>query len=122
MTVFLSLCYAEYRAFWLEIKPKDSDPLQIKSNLDPDAYRVYYPQPPGTLIKYTETWMCRGRTNAVPICKSPKEIAAELAEQNGSENTSLPPGASPPSIPASVPPPSAPTNESLERKPASVNN
>jgi len=75
--LLVSLARAEYRAFWLEIKPANGEVQKIKSSLDPDQYPGYFPIPAGAQIKYTETWMCRGRTNGVSICKSPSEIKAE---------------------------------------------
>jgi len=82
--LIVSLAHAEYRAFWLEIKPLSGDPQRVKSTLDPDQYPGYFPVPQGAQVKYTETWMCKGRTNGQEICKSPLEIKAEKeAEQQG---------------------------------------
>lgn len=90
---------AEYRAFLLQIQsaptpaqapttsPATEPALTVKSSLDPEQYRYYYHVPPGAKISYTETWMCPSRNLAQsqykrtvgfdPVCKSPKELAAE---------------------------------------------
>lgn len=93
----LTFANAEYRAFWLQIKPKVGDISMVKSCLDPDQYRGYFHVPDEATVTYTETWMCRGRTDRRPICKSPKEMAAELAEEaaaKAAENAQAPQSAS----------------------------
>lgn len=88
--------FAEYRAFLLQIKtPGVEQATSFKSSLDPEQYRYYYNVGPGVKISYAETWMCppRGipesqyrRTIAYdPICKSPKELAAEKAAAAAAE-------------------------------------
>ena len=82
---------AEYRAFLLQLKSSESEtPTQVKSYLDPEQYRSYYHVKPETIISYTETWMCPPREESAslykrtvgfdPICKSPKEIAADKVQ------------------------------------------
>jgi hypothetical protein len=81
--------FAEYRAFLLEIKSADGQSTRtVKSNLDPLQYPAFYPLKTGETISYTDTWMCEGRTGGKPLCKSPKEVAAEAA---GADETSLEP-------------------------------
>lgn len=69
---------AEYRAFWIEIaSPDGSQKKLVKSTLDPFQYIGYHPVPEGYSALYTETWMCKGRTNGQTICPSPKELEAQ---------------------------------------------
>ncbi len=68
---------AEYRMFLLQITGSDGKPkAQIRSNLDPDQYRGYYPLKEGETITYTDTWMCWDRTNDKPACPSPRDLAS----------------------------------------------
>jgi hypothetical protein len=65
---------AEYRAFLLKISSQDGQDFRlVKSNLDPEQYGTYYPLRAGERVQYTETWMCRGRTNLeTEVCDNPK--------------------------------------------------
>ena len=82
LALLMSNAFAEYRAFWLEIKPPSGESVRVKSTLDPDQYVGYFPQAAGTHIKYTETWMCRGRTDNLPMCKSPSELSSDSTTAN----------------------------------------
>jgi hypothetical protein len=64
---------AEYRVFSLKIESPDGhDVRQVNSNLDPEQYVRYYPIKPNYKISYSNTWMCKGRTNQLPYCPDPK--------------------------------------------------
>jgi hypothetical protein len=64
---------AEYRVFALKIEsPDGQDVRQIQSNLDPEQYVRYYPLKPNYRISYSETWMCKGRTDHKEFCANPK--------------------------------------------------
>ncbi len=99
---------AEYRAFLLQIKsPEEETPKLVKSSLDPKQYRGYYPLKSNETITYIDTWRCSGRTGGLlPICKSPKELAAEKAETDSAAG-----------LPSSRPDETT-TSKSPERKPA----
>lgn len=56
----------------------------VISNLDPQQYTGYYPLEMGEKIKYTATWMCKGRTNGKEYCQNPR-LKTE-AEPQGSLN------------------------------------
>lgn len=72
--------YAEYRAFLLEIT-EGQDKRLVKSSLDPEQYRGYYPVSENAQITYIDTWMCYGRTGGVhEICPSPTEIKNRQAQ------------------------------------------
>ncbi len=74
---------AEYRAFWIEIaSPDGSQKKMVKSNLDPLQYVGYHTIPEGHSVLYTETWMCKGRTNGQTICPSPKELESQRQPAN----------------------------------------
>ena len=78
---FSGVARAEYRSFLLQIKSADGKETQVvKSTLDPDQYRGYHPTAKTDQIIYLETWKCKGNTANLPICKSPREIAADVAE------------------------------------------
>ncbi len=78
---FSDRAWAEYRSFLLQIKSSDGKESKIvKSTLDPDQYRGYFPTAPTDQITYLETWKCKGNTANLPMCKSPREIAADVAE------------------------------------------
>jgi hypothetical protein len=69
---------AEYRVFILEITSSDGNSVrQIESTLDPDQYPGYHPLKAGEKIRYTQTWMCRGRTGSLPTCPNPRSLAGE---------------------------------------------
>lgn len=70
---------AEYRVFQLIIY-SDSE-KQVLSNLDPEQYIRYYPILKGEKIKYTTTWMCKGRTNGKEYCPNPR-LKPEVSEQD----------------------------------------
>lgn len=100
---------AEYRAFELKISKKD-DPEDFRlvlSTLDPLQYYGYYNVKENELVQYTRTWMCKGKTSEKPICRDPKEIAAEEAELNSptapevNPNNSTPNQSESPRAPAS---------------------
>lgn len=88
---------AEYRAFELKISKKD-DPEDFRlvlSTLDPLQYYGYYNVKENELVQYTRTWMCKGKTSEKPICRDPKEIAAEEAELNQQSNPPTEPAVNP---------------------------
>lgn len=112
ITFIGSVVFAEYRVFELQIykettpaaeeqsevlsaDPTDSQRApqseaqveQIKtviSNLDPEQYKGYFPLEMGEKIKYTATWMCKGRTNGKEYCQNPRLKTED--EQQGSLN------------------------------------
>ncbi|PIS09840.1 MAG: hypothetical protein COT73_12600 [Bdellovibrio sp. CG10_big_fil_rev_8_21_14_0_10_47_8] len=65
---------AEYRVFNLQITSADGTQIHtVQSTLDPDQYRGYYVVPEGSSIIYTQTWMCRGRTDHFrKLCDNPQ--------------------------------------------------
>lgn len=76
-------CKAEYRVFQIEIityetpqepkrEPAAIDSKVLLSNLDPEQYVGYFPIKSDQQIKYTDTWMCPGRTNGKDFCPNPK--------------------------------------------------
>lgn len=92
---FNYLANAEYRVFQLHIykeSPPTGNPTTtspspaenqqpnsntnnskiIISNLDPEQFVGYYPLLPGEKIKYTDTWLCPGRTSYKDYCKNPR--------------------------------------------------
>ncbi|MCE3009362.1 MAG: hypothetical protein LW875_01960 [Proteobacteria bacterium] len=73
---FSLLSSAEYRVFQLEVSHPDrpEEKKVILSNLDPEQYVGYYNLLPGETIVYTDTWMCRGRTNGKEFCPNPKLV------------------------------------------------
>jgi len=69
--------FAEYRMFLLQFTSADGTPgAQIPSTLDPDQYRGYHPVKEGESLTYIDTWMCRGSTNEMPACPSPRDPAS----------------------------------------------
>lgn len=81
-----SSVHAEYRVFTLRIETPSTEPGQppevktFPSNLDPEQYIGYYPIGPKDRITYIDTWRCRGRTNSLEYCPSPRAPAAESPE------------------------------------------
>ena len=102
----------EYRAFLLEIKSPDTEtPRLVRSSLDHLQYHYYYPVRANESVRYIETWRCPGRTSGLaPVCKSPKEIAAEKTEAPGADSAPL---QTPEQTPAQAP------TKGPERSPAS---
>lgn len=81
----LTQALAEYRVFRLQIYDNEGNIVrEFKYNLDPGQYVEYWPLSPNQKIRYTETWLCPGRTAPnLQFCKSPAEIQAELQAQQG---------------------------------------
>ena len=105
---FHTSAWAEYRMFLLQVTSADGNSThQIKSNLDPDQYRGYHPLKEGDKITYIDTWMCRGRTNEMPACPSPRD-PANAAIENGGTPAVLETPASPPPTPIDNPASPAP--------------
>jgi hypothetical protein len=78
----LSQVQAEYRVYVLEIEspsPTAGEPPQkrtVQSTLDPEQYKGYYPVGSNETIRYTETWLCRGRTSHFQdFCPNPSQKA-----------------------------------------------
>jgi len=83
---------AEYRVFVLKIQmPGEEGGKLIKSTLDPEQYRGYYPVPDGATVTYVETWRCFGRTGLQPMCDNPKAAAnTEPEAQTGKAPSETP--------------------------------
>ena len=80
---YLSLaqtCFAEYRVFLLRITNPTGEVQLRPSTLDPLQYKTYFPTPDGAIVTYDDTWMCRGRTDNLPLCESPRAAVREPAE------------------------------------------
>ena len=95
---FQSLAVAEYRAFNLKITDTLTNQERfVKSNLDPIQYQGYYQLKPTEIITYTDSWMCKGRTNdQAQICNNPANplppaTNAETERLPASDKTSLAP-------------------------------
>lgn len=84
---FLNLpALAEYRVFDLRIYTESSS-RSMASTLDPLQYKEYYPLQSNEKIEYTDTWMCKGRTNNYQdLCPNPRK--AQIPEKEVSiQNT-----------------------------------
>lgn len=77
---------AEYRVFDLRIFT-DKSSRTMASTLDPLQYKEYFPLQTDEKIEYTETWMCKGRTDQYQdLCPNPRK--AQIPESNVSnQNT-----------------------------------
>ncbi len=73
--LFSELIYAEYRVFTLKItNTKTQISRTIKSTLDPEQYKSYYPLSNDEQISYVKTWRCRGPTRDFQaLCESPMD-------------------------------------------------
>lgn len=69
-----SISRGEYRVFQLRFTDGTGKiTKEFPSTLDPLQYPGYYLVPKGTLIQYTDTWMCPGFTGDMkPLCLNPK--------------------------------------------------
>lgn len=91
VVLFLTPAQAEYRVFVLQItktavtspelaKDPKAEPAPptirtLISTLDPEQYIGYFPLEEGETIKYTDTWMCTGRTGGFqPTCANPRLV------------------------------------------------
>jgi hypothetical protein len=80
---------AEYRAFLLELRDANQQPIrQWVSTLDPDQYRDFHQVSRDLYLDYTQTWMCPGRTNELPLCPPP---AVEMEPPPSDQNQAPPP-------------------------------
>jgi hypothetical protein len=65
--------WAEYRVFQLQLRnPANEVVKEFPSTLDPLQYPTYFSIPQGFFLTYSDTWMCRGRTNERQLCPNPK--------------------------------------------------
>ena len=71
--LFSKITYAEYRVFTLKItNTKTQISRTIKSTLDPEQYKSYYPLGQDEQISYVKTWRCRGATrDFAALCEAP---------------------------------------------------
>jgi len=58
----------------------------VASTLDPLQYKELYPLQSNEKIEYTDTWMCKGRTeNFLDLCPNPRKAqipADDVSNQN----------------------------------------
>lgn len=86
------IAWGEYRVFTLVFKDSEGNILrELNSNLDPDQYRAFYPVANDQTLIYVDTWMCRGRTNQLPICPNPKLVSAETQLETSPSDQNPPP-------------------------------
>lgn len=70
------MALAEYRVFQLQLRnPANEVTKEFQSTLDPLQYPTYHPVPQGFFLTYSDTWMCKGRTNEKELCPNPKTLA-----------------------------------------------
>lgn len=84
--LFSELSHAEYRVFTLKItNTKTQISRTIKSTLDPEQYKSFYPLSNEEQISYVKTWRCRGSTrDFAALCEAP--MAPQLSAPETSQN------------------------------------
>jgi hypothetical protein len=84
--IFSQLALAEYRVFTLKItNSKTLIRRTIKSTLDPEQYKSFYPLNNDEQISYVKTWRCQGATSDFKaLCEAP--IAPQIPTPDTSQN------------------------------------
>jgi hypothetical protein len=84
--LFSEFSQAEYRVFTLKItNSKTQVSRTIKSTLDPEQYKSYYPLNNDEQISYVKTWRCRGSTRDFQaLCEAP--LSPQLTTPETSQN------------------------------------
>jgi hypothetical protein len=84
--LFSKITHAEYRVFTLKItNTKTQISRTIKSTLDPEQYKSYYPLSNDEQITYVKTWRCRGATrDFAALCEAP--ISPQFSNPEASQN------------------------------------
>ncbi|MCK6599026.1 MAG: hypothetical protein L6Q37_11730 [Bdellovibrionaceae bacterium] len=85
MLLLTTRAKAEYRVFLLKISQlevgnamgEETTSRLVTSTLDPLQYRGYYTLKENEVISYVDTWMCKGRTNSLPLCENPRSKSIE---------------------------------------------
>lgn len=84
--LFSEFTHAEYRVFTLKItNTKTQISRTIKSTLDPEQYKSYYPLGQDEQISYVKTWRCRGPTrDFTALCEAP--LSPQISTPETSQN------------------------------------
>lgn len=79
---------AEYRVFTLKItNTKTQVSHTIKSTLDPEQYKSYFPLQYDEQISYVKTWRCQGSTrDFTALCEAPLSLTPSPASTTPQQN------------------------------------
>ena len=71
--LFSLSAYSEYRVYTLKItNSRQQTSRTIKSTLDPEQYKMFYPLQKEEAISYVKTWRCLGTTqDFAALCEAP---------------------------------------------------